>query len=255
MRFIHPATWAGIFFNCFLIYVLFSAFNNLDISTIPPSERALIEMVQSARPILFLMLVAQVVAIALIASRFAAGLVLAGISAFFMMPASILYLMGCLLSHFNWKYDAFAAAPKGYAGAIRQFRAVAARNMWYATAASMGLCFVTFAGGMIDLAAIFLSTGIASIYMAMRSGEAHALSLHETYIIIVPALLAKRILVPYDTVNKAALLADETIIFEVRTGTGTYPLTWSLRSVEPASRREALEELGAALTAHNVPLL
>jgi hypothetical protein len=52
----------------------------------------------------------------------------------------------------------------------------------------------------------------------------------------------------------ATLCDDESIHFQKKTPDGVVVLVWSLRTVDPKERRNALEELGAALASHDVPL-
>jgi hypothetical protein len=88
----------------------------------------------------------------------------------------------------------------------------------------------------------------------MRARRNHALALYDDYFTLPPGLLAPRILIPYSIVRLATLNDDQSVRFDLDMPKGLARLRWSLRNVAPGYRREALEELGAALSAHGVPL-
>jgi hypothetical protein len=258
MRHIHPAAWAGLLLNFVLAYVLFSSLADLDLSVLHDQEREFMEsivaVVEEMKPLYYGSLGVQVVSLGLVASGFGFGMALAIISAFFMLPASMFYLVGCALTHFRVKYAAFYKAPAGYMGAHFTFPS---SNLKMARVLTGALLLAALAGMLLmsfDVALAFLGMSLGGVYCTVRASKNLALSLHDEYFTVTPALFADRLLVPYDEVRRATLNEDETISFEVEGPAGPARLRFPLRVVRPEERRAALEELAAALNAHGVPL-
>lgn len=258
MRNIHPAAWAGLFLNFGMVYLLYSAIVGMDLSIFEGQDREILETlvraVDEARPMLYAILAGQAVALGLIAMGMAAGVILAAASGFFLLPGSMVYLIGCALSYYRVKYADFIQAPPGYADAHFVFRSMGLSRTRIMTGALLLSALMLTLLGAFDMSLVLLGMGLGGVYCTVRAAKNQALSLHDDHLTISPAIFAARILIPYAAVRKAALLDDESITFEVETAAGVKELNWNLRAVAPQERRAALEELGAALTANNVPL-
>ncbi len=255
MRLLHPAAWAGFFLNCALVLILFATLNEALLAELDAQERAVMELMQSLRPIVFGILVIQALGLALIAMRFGAGLVVACIGGALMLPAGVVFIVGCVLSHYNIRYFRFFPAPSGYAGARAIFRTAYARRFWIMFGVGAALAFLLFNTGLANFAFLILAFACTAMYLAFRVTTQHPLVLFDTHLTIVPAVMARRVVLPYQAIRAATMFADSSIRFDVDTADGTHSLSWSLNSVEEQSRRAALEALATALTANNVPLL
>jgi hypothetical protein len=258
MRLLHPAAWIGVIFNCAAMFLVFWAFNTLDASMLAPDERQMIEgLLQELdflRNFYFGLLAAQAVALGMLAYRVPYGLALALLSGLLMLPGSLLYMVGCALTHYQGKFANFDQAPAGFQDALFVFPAAAARPMRIFTAAALGGSVLAIAMSWMTLGPVLFGVSLAGLYFSIRARKNQALSLHRDYFTLPPALLAPRIRIHYSDVTLATLNDDESIIFDLDGPKGKARLGWSLRNVAPESRRQALEELGAALSAHGVRL-
>ena len=259
MRSIHPAAWAGIFLQLAFALVTFSALANADLSMFEPQDRQSMEeyirvLLEVGRPLFLGFLAAQAGALLLMAYRVPFGLGIAMITGFLSLPISLIYLVGCLLTHYRIRYSDYPIAPKDYSGARFIFRSLARKRMMVFMGAGFAFCMAFMVMGIVNMAATFLAVGLAGAYCAHRAASHHALSIHKDYITVSPGLFADRLLLPYAIIRMATLNENNTITFEVDTLQGSKSLVWSLLIVEPAQRRQAIEELGAALDAHGVPL-
>jgi len=259
MRNIHPAAVAGLLLNFALVWMSMTALSGLDLSLLEPQDRefvaAIIDATHALRPIYYALLFTQALALGLIAMRIKAGIILAAFAAFLMLPHSLVYFMGCVLSHYRNKYADFTVVPAGaYDGAFFVFRSAWAKKMRIATGVSMALSVVSVFLGRFDFSLILFGLALGGFYCTIRAGKNHALALRDTAMVLTPELFAPRLLIPYTQVRQATLLGTERIIMEVETPSGLKRFAWLLRSLEPAERLAAIEELGAALAAHNVPL-
>lgn len=258
MRYIHPAAWMGLLLNIGLAYILFSALMNIEVASLPEQERAIMESLLAAvgelRPFYYGLLLVQGIAIGLISARLTFGLWIAFAAAFFMLPGSLVYLIGCTLSHYRVKYAAYETAPPDYAGALYIFPSFAVKRARVFAGVCLALFAVFMLTGLLDVSLVFLGMGAVGVYCSSRAGKFHPLSIHEDYFSLTPALFAGRLLIPYESVQLATLFDNEVIQFQIETPQGVRVLGWPLRSVDVRARRDALEELGAALAAHHVPL-
>ena len=254
MRYIHPATWAGLLLNGMLMFVLFSALNSLSPADVPHMDPAVFEVLGVLQPVALFLLGLQAVSVGLIASRFKAGLALAVFASFFMLPAGLVYLIGCILSHYRCKYAGLEMAfSSGPAQAV--FPQSSAATLPYATTGGFVLCAVCIVAGLLDMGVMFLGLGLTGIYLSLRARKCHALSLHQTYFTVTPGLFADPLPIPYAAVQSATLCDDESIRFALELAPGRQAeLVWSLLRVDKKNRRAALESLGEALAAHHVPL-
>ncbi|MDR2489074.1 MAG: hypothetical protein LBD42_06250 [Desulfovibrio sp.] len=257
MRYIHPAVWAGLLLNAALMAMLSMTLSYLrslppsEISTVDPSLFAALETLQ---PLMFPLLSIQAAAVGLIASRIKAGIVLAIIAGFFELPASLVYIIGCLLSHYRFKYSVFpSVAAHDQAQAVFPSAYVSILPYLALGGFALGaLCFVT---GSRDWGLMAFSLGLAGSYLHSRAKKFYALSLHHTYFTVTPGLFADPLKILYSTVQAATLHADKSIHFTIEAKPGqTLTLFWSLLKVEKKSRQAALESLGTTLAAHYVPL-
>lgn len=264
MRNIHPAALIGLLLNFILAYLLFAALLGLDVSGLEPADQELFEALSLAvaevRPIFYALLAAQAVALGLIGAGIGTGLGLAMAAGFFMLPGSLIYLLGCALSYYNVKYAAFRKAPLNYAGAHFLFpgaNMIKTRILTMALLLSAGLCLLTgYATGYntYDMMFIMLGLALAGAYCMARARRQAALGLYDQHLTLCPALFASPILLPYKDIAGAQLRDDGGIVFDLKGGNGPGRLVWQSTAVLPAQRRQALEELGAALTASGVAL-
>lgn len=259
MRMIHPAAWVGLFLNAVLAFMLYQALEVTDDTLMDAaSQEAWKEfssfMLGTIRPVHLTLLLAQAVALGLMVLRVPFSLAVAFITAFLTIPGSFVYLLGCLLTHYRIQYAEFPVAPPGDAGAWRIFPSFVFRKMLLFTAISFALCIILLALGDFSFSVTFFAAALVGLYCAYRAKVHPALSLYTTHCMLTVGLLAPRLLIPYDSVTLAILHDNESIQFEIRTPGGTRTLVWPLLTVAPAQRRQAVEELGAALDAHGVPL-
>lgn len=264
MKSIHPAAWIGLLLNFFLSWVLFSALLGMDATALEGDERALVEaLIEAAtaiKPLYYSMLAAQAVALGCIVSGLAFGLPLAVISGFLMLPASLVYLIGCALSHYRIKFAMFSAAPPGNQGAHFVFTSAAlkkTRMLAIILLVSAAACLLLSLGAgynMLDVVLAFLGMSMAGAYCMARAQKNPALSLYDSHLTLNPALFAPRLFLPYADIHQATLLDNGSIRFEIDSAKTRHILTWSLNAVAPEERRAALQELAAALTANGVAL-
>jgi hypothetical protein len=259
MRHIHPAALVGLIINFALGWIFFSAMESLDMSQFAGQDQefmqALPPVLETIRTLFIGLLVFQALALGLIASGVRFGVILAVLAGFFSLPGSLVYCIGALFSHERVKYAAFAEAPPDRPDAPALFfHALAAKKMFFFSGAALILFFFLLWTGWGDVAVLFLGLGLAGLFLALRSLRLRALTLHDDYCAVTPGLFSRRLRLSYADVNLATLLEDESIRFQMKTPDGTATLVWSLRTVEPRERRDALEKLGAALAAHDVPL-
>ena len=254
MRYIHPAAWGGLLLNGVLIFSLSSFLGegaSPEASGIPQD---MMDFLRAAQPVLFLLLGLQAVALALISRRQPAGLVLALVAGVPLAPAALVYIIGCILSHYRWKYAAYASTTT-YTRTRAAFRSALADILPPFAFGGFVLGVLCIYAGLGEFFTMFLGLGLTGVYLSVRARKFYALSLHEDYFTVAPGLFTDPVVIPYSTVHEAALYDDESIRFTLEPVPGARAvLTWSLRRVEKKSRREALESLGAVLDAHHVPL-
>ena len=254
MRHIHPAAWGGLLLNSMLTFVLLSGLNALSPSDLPPMDQTILKALELLRPIMLLLLGLQAVALGLIASKSKIGIVLAGIASFFMMPAGLVYFLGCILSHCRWKYADFESIT-AYSHSEASFPSAPAAKLPILTIGTFAVSILCFISGIADLGGIFFCLSLAGVYLSIRARKFHALSLHQGYFTVTPGIFVDPLAIAYSSVREATLNDDDSIRFSIDSSKGTpLVLAWSLLRVEKNNRRAALETLGAALTAHHVPL-
>ncbi len=259
MRNVHPAALAGVLLNFALAWMLFAALANFDMSLLRPEDqetmRAVIEAVQAVKPVYYGLLALQLIALAFIVLRVRFGLGLAAVAAFFMLPGSLIYIIGCALTYYRVRYDGFSAPDKKdpYGGALFVYPSAWAPKARIATGVAMLSSLGALLLGYHDIALVLFGVSLAGFYCAFRAGRHHALALLRDAFVIVPDLFAPRLAVAYRDVREATLL-DDKIIFDLETPGGARQLAWGLRSLDVRERNEAVEELGAALAAHHVSL-
>lgn len=258
MRNVHPAALAGVLLNFALAWMLFAALANFDMSLLRPEDQetmqAVIEAVQAIKPVYYGLLALQVIALAFIVLRVRFGVGLAAVAAFFMLPGSLIYIIGCALTYYRVRYDGFGTAGKDpYSGALFVYPSAWAPKARVGTGTAMLASLGALLLGYHDIALILFGVSLAGFYCAIRAGRHHALALLRDAFVIVPELFAPRLAVAYRDVREATLL-DDKIIFDLETPGGARQLFWGLRSLDARERNEAVEELGAALAAHHVSL-
>ena len=256
MRGIRPEAWAGLFLDTGMVAFMFIGVTYGDFSAQPQALQQLMqELTQS--PSFYILyisfLVLQVLALWCISLRFKAGLFLAAFSSFFLMPFSVIFVMGCFASHYTNKYDALAPAPPPGTG--RSFQAASNNFFWLLSGAcgAMTLFFAS-AEGISPSFVLLLSFTVGSVYRLRRAKSVPPLTLHPTSFVIRPHILAQAVSIPYADVRTATLLADDSLRLDLRTNQGALTMHWRLNDVAPNERREALEDFGKQLQAHGVQL-
>ena len=260
MRIVHPAALVGLLLNVMLFFILYRTLESMELAVMDDASRAAWGefnslMLGTIRPFHMTLLFAQTAALVLMVMRVPfVPLVLAFIAAGLTLPGSLVYLIGCLLSHYRIKYAAFPVAPPAYQGASFIFPSFAVRKMRVFAAISFAAGLFLLWLGDYSFSVTFFAVSIVGVYCLYRAKAIHALSLHDRHLTLSPGLLAPKLLSPYDAVELATLFENGVIQFEIGTPGGTQRLVWPSQAVEPALRRQAIEELGSALGAHGVPL-
>jgi hypothetical protein len=260
MRNLHPAAWVGLLFNLAMGWLVFAGVNALDISTLPEPDRAtaetFIQAVSAVRPLFFGLLLLQALALALIASGRGYGLIPAALASFLMLPCSLPYMIGSLLSHGRVVYADYRTVP----AAARAQALFVFRSAYLSKARALTAIFTlaTFACYALlhspDLMLIGAGLAATGAYCMLRAGRHPALSLHDDYFIFSPAFFAPLIAAKYKEIEEARLEDTNAITFRLSTEAGTRALRWHLRNLDRRDKKEAVTELGAALEMHRVPL-
>jgi len=259
MRMIHPAAWAGLLLNAALAFMLFHALEVMDLSTLEVAQQEAWEelrvlILETVRPFYLTLLLMQAVALFLIVRRAPFALPVAFIGGLLTIPLGFVYLLGSLLTYYRIKYADFAEAPAGYAGARYIFPSFILKKMRIFAGASFAVFVALLLLDSFNLSVSFLALTLVGLYCTLRAGKNHALALYDDSLTLTPGLLAPKLLLPYSNITLATLRENETIQFEVNTPGGSRSLIWPLLTVDPTQRRQAVEELGAALDARGVPL-
>lgn len=258
MRGIRPQVWIGLLVNIFMVLLMFLGITYGDFSTQPEPTRQLME--ELARSNSFyatytVLLVLEALALPLVAMRHPAGLLLAVISSVFLLPVSLMYLLGCYSSYFTNGYAALSPAPKNETGYGRTFKTAPRPMLWaFCGLGGMLTLFFFSSGGVNPAFVLLLSFTLVCCYFVRRVNLAPPLALYDTYFVIRPHILAQTVAISYEQVRSATLLADDSILLKVQTAKGTLPVLWRLNYVDPQERRDALEEFGKRLMAHGVSL-
>ena len=259
MRMIHPAAWVGLFLNVALGFAFFQALESMDFSMLEGMQQEAWEelkvvILETVRPFYMALLLIQAVALFLIAFRLPLALPLAFIGGLLTVPVGFVYLLGSLLTHYRMKYIDFPQAPASYAGARHIFPAFVSKKEQTLAGASFVVFAVLLLMGNLNMSATFFALAVISLYCSFRAGKNHALALYDDGLALAPGLLSPTLLLPYSSITLAILHQNETIQFEINTPAGPRSLFWPLLTVAPEQRRDAIEELGAALDARGIPL-
>lgn len=255
---LHPAAWIGFLLNCLVAFFFMSAIAAIDPSLFSEDEQlmlgVLLEQADSLRVIFYVVLAMQAVALGMLATRVPFGLALACLGSVLMLPGSLLYLIGCLLSHYRNKYLDFTPAPSNYSGALFRFSSAFAPKMRITASVAIALSFLAVLTGWVNAAAVCFGVSIAAFYFAIRTRRMPPLTLFDKHLTLTPGLFASSLLIPYSSIRVATLMPNESIVFTVESEARERPLTWSLLSVAAPERREALEALGKILSENGVTL-
>lgn len=260
MRYIHPAALIGLFLNVALGLGFFLEAGHLDLKDLGLNDMQMQNAVQHFIELLRVMYVGmlalQALALGMLVSRISAGVWLAGFATLFLLPVSLVYFIGILLTHNRIKYGpfTFAGAPATMARPHMAFAAYARKKLALFSGINALLFLFLFTQGSVNPSLIFLGLALAGLALVLRCAKFHALALYDDHFTLLPGALAFPLRIPYDSVRIATLLADQSIQFQMDAPGGVRLLTWSLSGIDPRERRQALEELGAALAAQNVPL-
>jgi len=259
MRMIHPAAWVGLLLNAVLAFIFFHALEVMDLATLEAAQREAwgefkTFILDTVRPLYLMLLLMQTVALVLMVYRAPFALPLAFIGGLLTIPIGFVYMLGSLLTYYRIKYADFAAAPAGDAGARHIFPSFTLKKMQVFAGANFAAFALLLLLGSFNIAVTFLALTLVGLYCTLRAGRNHALVLYNDSLTLTPGLLSPKLLLPYSHITLAILRENETIQFEVNTPGGLRSLIWPLLTVDPTQRRQAIEELGAALDARGVPL-
>ncbi len=255
MKFIHPLAIVGLITNASILWFLFSAISNADMSALSAEEQEVLYMVSSIKSFLAIVVIMQVVALLMLEFRAPGGLILAFIAAFFTMPIGIIYLLGCLFTQNNVRFSIFMQQKTPTITKSRaKFPSSQTKSLGITAAICIGLGVLAYLNQMVDFAAVGICSGLAVLYMTKRTISMPPLVFYDDYLAVVPVVTANPVILPYKDIQKATLLPDESIIFTVTTPNGNKSLHWKLVQVEKQRRREALELMADVLRAHHVVL-
>ena len=258
MRGIRSQAWVGLLLDAAMVLLMFIGVTYGDFSTQPEPVRQIMEELaeSSSFYVTYTVLIGlEALALPLIALRHPSGLVMAVISGVFLLPVSLLYLIGCFSSYFTNSYAALSPAPEKEAGPGRAFKTAPRPLLWSFCGLGSILTLLFLSGGGVNPAFILLlSFTIVCGYLTRRISLTPPLALYDAFFVIRPHILAQTVAIPYRQVRSATLLGDETLRLEVQTAQGTLTLHWRLNDVDPQDRRRALEAFGKSLMDHGVPL-
>ena len=254
MRFVHPVAIVGLLINAGLLWFLVSATSSLDISTLSAYEQELLYMVESLKPFLLILAGLQVLALVMLEYRTPGAMILAFITAFFTMPIGIVYLLGCLFTQNNVRFADFIQQKTKLAKPRASFASSQTKGLAIVGAIGVGAGIIFMMRGYMDFASVGICSGLAMLYMSSRTVYMPPLSFYDDHLVVVPILTANPIVLPYASIQKATLLADERVVFTVSTEAGEKQLQWRLTFVHQSLRKEALKLLADVLRAHHVTL-
>jgi hypothetical protein len=258
MRMIHPAAWFGLFLNAAFTFLFFQTIQNLDLAAFEGAQqdfwRELQAVMLEMRSVYLAVLLAQAGALFLIVYRVSFAFVVALVSGVLTTPIGFVYLVGSMLTQYQVKYADFTSAPAVYGRARQIVPAFVLKRRRLFTGSSIAAFALFVFMKNFNMAASFFALGLVGMYCAARAGKNHALALHDDGLTLSPGLFAPSLLLPYSSITLATLHENQSIQFDVNTPGGPRSLVWSPFAVAPDQRREAVEELGAALDAHGVPL-
>lgn len=266
IRTVHPIAWFGLALNCLLAFWMYSRLGSMDISLMSGQEKehweAIIQfMLEGIRPLHIMLLLTQAAALALMLLKVSIALFVACVASLFTMPGSLVYLLGCLLTHYRVKNAGFMVAPpdsggSGDAEGAAVFPSFAVKKMLAFAGLAGALCLVCLAAGNATLALTFLALAVIGGYLAFRAGRRPALSLHASGLALSPGVLSERLALPYADMNQVTLFLQpkERLQFDIATPAGPKTFEWPLRTIEPGRRREALDVLADSLRSQGVAL-
>lgn len=270
MRFVHPAAWVGLLINLALAVLLYNGLEVMDLSGFEPEDReawtAFIGfMLGTIRPFHYAMLLGQAAALLLIVLRAPFALPLALFTAALTIPGSFIYVIGALLTYYRFKYAGFASAPLSHPEGGRRFRSASLRKMYIFSTINGAASIILLVMGDLNFSVTFFGLVLVGLYCARRANKNSPLCLYRDSFTVSPGVLTPILHIPYADVETATLRDDKCIEFEIHPGgnlafgeqrqeAAAQRLVWSVLTVEPEQRRQAVEELGAALEAHSVPL-
>ena len=259
MRLISPNAWTGLLLDIAMVIVMFTGVTYGDFSAQPePVQQLMAELAASDSFFITyaVLLALQVLGLFLIANRSKAGLAVAVASSFFLLPFSLVYLMGCFSSYYTMKYIALPQLKAGGSKVRQEFGSGRKPALVALFCAGGGLTLFMLSGtGLSPVFVMLLSFTLACGYLAYRSGSVPALSLYANSFVMRPHLMAQPVVIFYKNVRAATLLADNSIRLDVETArAGLVSLYWQLNSVAPEEQKAALEAFGGALVDNGVTL-
>lgn len=255
MKILHPAAIGGLLLNALIVFLVIMGANSVDPADLGMDSQMFADLMGALRPILILLLLTQGTALLLLTRGMLLGLIMGCVAGAFMLPIGLVFILGCVLSYYNVKYQDFATPKAGYQGARRVFRSGLAFPFWMASAGCGLLMLTTSYTGFANLSVSFCGFALGLAYLAFRVSALAPLALFQDYFTITPSPVARRIALPYEHMLRATLYDNGGIQFDVQTPRGERSLVWSLNLVRKEERRDALEALGKTLAEHNVPLL
>lgn len=259
MRFINPNAWAGLLLDIAMVIIMFTGVTYGDFSAQPePVQQLMAELAASDSFFITyaVLLALQGLGLFLIANKSKAGLAAAVASSFFLLPFSLVYLMGSFSSYYTMKYAVLPQAKTGGSKKGREFGSGRKPALVALFCAGGGLTlFMLSATGLSPVFVMLLSFTLTCGYLAYRSGAVPALSLYANFFVIRPHLMAQPVAIAYKSMHAATLLADNSIRLDVeKANGGLITLYWQLASVTPEEQKTALETFGGALVDNGVTL-
>jgi hypothetical protein len=210
-------------------------------------------MLGAILPLFTGLLAMQAVSLGLIVVKNRFGILAAAVSGGMMMPLGLIYVAGCLLTHYAVKYAPFEHAPQGSRGEAFPSSRTRALRVISGAGILLGLFGLLTQGW--PFFGLFLGIGCLALYMSLRIAANPPLGMLPDALALAPSMFADRLRLPYKDIRKATLLDDHTIRFTVETPSGERELDWSLNLVMPSRRRTAFERLIAVLDGAGVPML
>lgn len=255
MQLIHPAAIAGILLNGGFIGALYILLPRVDVSVLPADQQLMLEQTAQTLPLFFFVLLVQAVSLLLLQKKHILGVVGAAIGVFLMLPASLVYGVGCLLTYQNVRFRDFSVASPPVSSAKQVFRSNFITSSLGTAAVCGFMSWFFLSSGALDAGGIALICSIMSLILAVRVQSNPPLAFYESSMVVVPAFFSKRIELPYAALRSATLFQNKTIEFVLHDADrGLLRLNWSLNTVQRSEQKRALEIMARVLRDHNVAL-
>lgn len=259
MRFIHPATWLGLLINALYLSAVLgsSSFISPEVfSEIVGPEMNVDEVLKQVRTIVISFMCFQLLSVVVLMFHPRFGFLLAALSGFVMLPLSFVFLLGAFLSYYSMIYSDFATAPPADLVAERGYVYPNGRvpNMFKAGVAIFALGFVMVALGIVTFGIIFVFAAPIILFVATRSKKLNPLQIYPNYIAVQPNVLCRELVIPYEDIRSATIMAGEVLQLNVSSKDGVIPIACPLQNLYLEDRKDAVKLLAELLTDHGVEL-